>query len=60
MKDIGKDRIEGRRGRRSKQLLGYLKDKIRYWKLKEEASDRTGRRTRFGRNCGPDIIQIAE
>jgi hypothetical protein len=35
-KIIGKDRIEGRRGRRNKQLLDYLKEKIGYWKLKEE------------------------
>jgi hypothetical protein len=36
-------RIEwtGRRGRRCKQLLDDLKDKRRYWKLKEEALDRT-------------------
>jgi len=60
MKDIGKDRIEGRGGRRIKQLLGYLKEKIRYWKLKEEALDRTEWRTRFGRSRGPDIRQIAE
>jgi hypothetical protein len=36
-------RIEktGRRGRRRKQLLDDLKEKRRYWKLKEEALDRT-------------------
>jgi hypothetical protein len=31
----------GRRGRRCKQLLDDLKEKRRYWKLKEEALDRT-------------------
>jgi hypothetical protein len=31
----------GRRGRRRKQRLDDLKEKIRYWKLKEEALDRT-------------------
>jgi len=37
-----KDRIEvrGRRGRRGKQLLDDLKDKRKYWKLKEEAPER--------------------
>jgi hypothetical protein len=32
--------MTGRRGRRRKQLLDDLKDR-RYWKLKEEALDRT-------------------
>jgi hypothetical protein len=31
----------GRRGRRCKQVLYDLKGKRRYWKLKEEALDRT-------------------
>jgi len=31
----------GRRGRRRKQLLGDHKEKSGYWKLKEEAPDRT-------------------
>jgi ribosomal 50S subunit-associated protein YjgA (DUF615 family) len=43
--------IMGRRGRRSKQLLDDLKEKRRYWKLKEEALVRTLWRTRFGRGC---------
>jgi hypothetical protein len=33
----------GKRGRRRKQLLGDLKEKRGYWKLKEEALDRTYR-----------------
>jgi hypothetical protein len=33
----------------SRQLLDDLKEKKRYWKLKEEALDRTLWRTRFGR-----------
>jgi hypothetical protein len=41
-----------RRGRRSKQLLEKLKEKGGYWKLKEEALDRTMWRTRFGRVYG--------
>jgi hypothetical protein len=42
-----------RRGRRRKQLLDDLKEARRYWKLKEEAQDRTLRRTQFGRGYGP-------
>jgi hypothetical protein len=43
------ERIEmmGRRGRMRKQLLDYLKEKRRYWELKEEALDPTLWRTRF-------------
>ena len=39
-------------GRRHKQLLDDLKEKIEYWKLKEEALDRTLWRVRFGRCYG--------
>jgi hypothetical protein len=49
-----------RRGRRRKQLLDDLKEKIRYWKLKEEALDRTLWTTRFGRVYGPVVRQTAE
>jgi hypothetical protein len=48
-----------RRGRRRKQLLDDLKEKIRYWKLKEEAIDRTLWRTRFGRDYGHVVTQTA-
>jgi hypothetical protein len=41
-----------RQGRRRKQLLDDLKKARRYWKLKEEAQDRTLRRTQFGRDYG--------
>jgi hypothetical protein len=56
------ERIEvmGRRGRRRKQLLDDLKEKKRYWKLKEEALDRTLWRTRFGRGDGPVVRQTTE
>jgi hypothetical protein len=37
---------------------GDLKEKRRYWKLKEEALDRTLWRTRFGRGYGPVFRQI--
>jgi hypothetical protein len=48
------ERIEmtGRRKRRRKQLLDDLNEKKGYWKLKEEALDRTLWRTRFGRSYG--------
>jgi hypothetical protein len=46
----GRTEMTGRRGRRHKQLLGDLKEKRRYWKLKEEALDRTLWRTGFGRD----------
>jgi hypothetical protein len=37
----GRIEMTGRRGIRSKQLLDDLKEKRRYWKVKEEALDRT-------------------
>jgi hypothetical protein len=53
----GRIEMTGRRGRRSKQLLDDLKEKRRYWKLKEEALGRTLWRTRFGRGYGPVVRQ---
>jgi hypothetical protein len=52
--------MTGRRGRRRKKLLDNLKENIRYWKLKEEALDRTLWRTRFGRGYGRVVRQTAE
>jgi hypothetical protein len=49
----GKIRGTRRRGRRRKQLLDDLKEARRYWKLKEEAQDRTLWRTQFGRGYVP-------
>jgi hypothetical protein len=49
-----------RRGRRRKQLLDDLKEKKRYWKLKEEALDHTLWRARFGRGYGPVVRQTTE
>jgi hypothetical protein len=51
----GRIEMTGKRGRRRKQLLDDLKEKRRYWKLKEEALDRTLWRTRFGRDYGPVV-----
>jgi hypothetical protein len=45
--------MTGRQGRRHKQLLDDLVETRWYWKLKEEAPDRTLWKTRFGRGCGP-------
>jgi hypothetical protein len=56
-------RIEGtriRRRRRYKELLDYLKEKIRYWNLKEDTLDRLLMRTHFGRGCGTFARQIAQ
>jgi len=47
--------VTGTRGRRGKQLLDGLKEKIGYWKLKEEELDRSLCRTDFGRDCGPAV-----
>jgi hypothetical protein len=49
-----------RRERRRKQLLDDLKERTGYWKLKEEALDRTGWRTGFGIGYGPVVRQTAE
>jgi hypothetical protein len=56
----GRIKVTGRRGRRCKQLLDDLKEKRRYWKLKEEALDRTLWRTRFGRGYELVVRQTAE
>jgi hypothetical protein len=56
----GKTEMMGRRGTRCKQLLDDLKEKRRYWKLKEEALDHTLCRTSFGRDYGPVVRQTTE
>jgi hypothetical protein len=56
----GRIEMTGRRGRIRKKLLDYLKEKRRYWKLKEEVLDRTLWRTGFGRGYGPVVRQTAE
>jgi hypothetical protein len=55
----GRVGVKGRRGRRCKQLLVDLKEKRMYWKLKEEALDRTLWRTRFGRGNGTNMRKAA-
>jgi hypothetical protein len=56
----GRIEMTGRQGRRRKQLLDDVKEKRRYWILKEEALDRTLWRTRYGRGYGPVVRQTAE
>jgi hypothetical protein len=49
----GEIEVTGRRGRRLRKLLDYLKERIGYSHLKEEALDRTIWRAGFGRGFGP-------
>jgi hypothetical protein len=49
----GRIKVEGRLGRRRKQLLCGFKEKRGYCQLDEEALDRTVWRTCFGRGYGP-------
>jgi hypothetical protein len=66
LKDVIEGKLEemkemtGRRGRRRKQLLDDLKEKRRYWKLKEEELDRTLWGTCVGRSYGPVLRQTTE
>jgi len=52
--------VNTRQRRRRKQLLGYLKDRTGYRKLKEETPDRSLWRTGFGRVCGNLVRQSVE
>jgi hypothetical protein len=52
--------VVGRQGRRRTQLLVERQETRGYWKLKEEALERTVWRTGFGRACGPLVRQTAE
>jgi hypothetical protein len=62
MKHVIEGKVEGRgrRGTRRKHLLDDLKGTKGYWKLKEEALDRTLWRTRFGRGYGRVVRPTAE
>jgi hypothetical protein len=51
----GRIEMTGRRGRRRKKLLDDLKEKRRYWKLKQEVLDSTVWRTSFGRVYEPVV-----
>jgi hypothetical protein len=56
----GRIAVMGRRRIRRTQLLDNLKEKRGYWKLKEEALNRTLWRTRFGMGNGPAVRQTTE
>jgi hypothetical protein len=47
-KIAGRIEVTGRGGKRCKELLDGLKEKIECWKLKEETLDRTLWQTGFG------------
>jgi len=55
-----KSEVTGRRGRKLSSYWMTLRGKTGYWKLKEEALDRTLWRTGFGRGCGPVVRQTTE
>ena len=59
-KTEGRLDVTRRQGRRRKQLLENLKEETGYWKLKEDAPDRTVWRTRFGRIYGLVARQTTE
>ena len=44
--------MTGKRGRRRKHILGKLKERRGYWKLKQEALDHIVWKIRFGECCG--------
>ena len=52
--------VKGRRGRRRRKLLGYLKERRGYSHLKEEALVRTVWRARFGRGFGLVVRQTTK
>jgi len=56
----GGTEVTGRRGRKRRKLLDYLKERRGYSHLKEEALDRTMWRTRFGRGFGPVVRQTTK
>jgi len=55
----GRIDVAGGRERRSKQLLDEPQETRGYWKLKEEALDRTVWRTGIGSGCSPIVRQTA-
>jgi hypothetical protein len=52
--------VTGRRGRRCRKLLGDIKERREYSRLKEEALDRTIWRARFGSGFRPVVRQTAK
>jgi hypothetical protein len=56
----GEIEVTGRRGRRHRKLLDYLKERRGYSHLKEEALDRTVWRAGFGRGFETVVRQTAK
>jgi len=56
----GKVACTRRRGRRHKQLLDDLREKRKYWNLKEEALNCASWKTRFGRGYRPVARETAK
>ena len=52
--------MTGRRLRRCRKLLDDLKERRGYYRLKDEALDRTMWRARFGRSFGPVVRQTTK
>jgi len=52
--------VTGRRGRRRKKLLDYIKERRGYSYLKDETLDRTMWRARFGSGFGPVVRPTAK
>jgi hypothetical protein len=47
-----KNKSDGKTTKKTEEFCMALNEKRGYWKLKEEALDRTVWRTRFGESCG--------
>ena len=52
--------VTGRRGRRCRKLLDFVKERRGYFHLKEEALGRTMWSARFGRGFGPVVRQTSK
>jgi len=52
--------VTGRRGRRRRKLLNFLKERRGYFHLKKQSLDRTLWRARFGRGFGPVVRQTTK
>jgi hypothetical protein len=50
---VGRIEVTPRQGRRRKEVLDDVKETREYWKLREEAIDRSVWRTRFGKGYEP-------
>jgi hypothetical protein len=55
----GRMEVTGRRGKSCKELLDDLKEKRGYWKLKQEAADRSVLRTSFRETVYAPVVREA-